>query len=56
MDVRLVRIIWILAAIFPPVPGIVAYIVCWVVMPADPLAALESSNTTNVAAAVSQHS
>jgi phage shock protein C len=55
MDVSLVRIIWILAAIFPPLPGIVAYIVCWAVMPVDPLPARESSNTTNVATAVSQH-
>lgn len=33
MDVTLVRIGWILVSIFPPVPGIVAYIVCWIVIP-----------------------
>jgi phage shock protein C len=35
-DPTLVRILWILAALFPPLPGIVAYIVCWAVMPIDP--------------------
>ena len=50
MDVTLVRIVWLLAAIFPPVPGIVAYIVCWVVMPEDPPPAAESSKTASVTA------
>jgi phage shock protein C len=36
MDVTLVRILWLLIAIFPSIPGIVAYIVCWIVMPLDP--------------------
>jgi phage shock protein C len=36
VDVTLVRILWVLLVIFPPVPGIVAYIVCWIVMPNDP--------------------
>jgi len=36
MDVTLVRILWILVTIFPPVPGIVAYIVCWIAMPNAP--------------------
>jgi phage shock protein C len=33
IDVTLVRILWILVTILPPVPGIVAYIVCWIAMP-----------------------
>jgi phage shock protein C len=36
MDVTLVRILWILVTILPPVPGIVAYIVCWIAMPNAP--------------------
>jgi phage shock protein C len=36
LDVTLIRIVWILLTIFPPVPGILAYIVCWIVMPQDP--------------------
>jgi phage shock protein C len=35
MDVTLVRILWLLAAIFPPVPGLIAYLVCWIAMPKD---------------------
>jgi len=37
VDVTLVRIVWLLFVILPPVPGILAYIVCWIVMPQDPL-------------------
>jgi len=36
VDVTVVRILWILVTILPPVPGIVAYIVCWIAMPRDP--------------------
>jgi len=36
LDPTLVRIVWILVTIFPPVPGLVAYIVCWIAMPQDP--------------------
>jgi phage shock protein C len=36
IDVTLVRILWILVTIFPPVPGLVAYVVCWIAMPQDP--------------------
>lgn len=49
MDVTLVRILWLFAAIFPPVPGIIAYIVCWIVMPMDPLPSPEPSKRTDVA-------
>jgi phage shock protein C len=50
IDVTLVRIVWLLAALFPPLPGIVAYIVCWIAMPEDPPPATESSKTANVTA------
>ena len=36
LDVTLVRVLWVLLTIFPPVPGLIAYIVCWIVMPQDP--------------------
>lgn len=33
-DVTLVRIVWVLAALSPPLfPGIAAYVVCWLLMP-----------------------
>ena len=35
LDVTLVRILWLLAAIFPPLPGVIAYFVCWIAMPKD---------------------
>jgi phage shock protein C len=47
MDVTLVRILWILITILPPVPGIVAYIVCWIAMPAEPEAAALPSIATH---------
>jgi phage shock protein C len=39
MDVTLVRLVWVLITILPPLPGILAYIICWVVMPMEPLPA-----------------
>lgn len=42
MDVTLIRILWILVTIFPPVPGLIAYIVCWIAMPQDPLPVLDA--------------
>ena len=36
MDVTLVRVLWILVTIFPPIPGLIAYLVCWIAMPEDP--------------------
>ena len=36
IDVTLVRILWLVLTIFPlPCLGVVAYIVCWIVMPKD---------------------
>ena len=42
IDVTLVRILWVLLTICPPLPGLVAYIVCWIAMPQD-LPAVEAS-------------
>ena len=37
IDVTLVRILWIILTIFPPLlPGIIGYIVCWIALPLDP--------------------
>jgi phage shock protein C len=49
MDVTLVRIVWVLVTVFPPVPGLVAYLVCWVAMPQDPPASSVLSNPANAA-------
>jgi phage shock protein C len=35
LDVSLVRILWVLLSLWPPGGGIIAYVVCWVVMPRD---------------------
>jgi phage shock protein C len=51
LDVTLVRVLWILLTICPPIPGLVAYIVCWIAMPQDPPALPASPD---VAAATSQ--
>jgi phage shock protein C len=37
VDVTLVRIIWVILTVIPPVPGLIAYIVCMFAMPKDPL-------------------
>ena len=36
LDVTLVRILWVILCFWPPCAGIIAYIVCWIVMPQDP--------------------
>ena len=36
VDVTLVRILWLLLAIWPPFLGLLAYLICWIVMPQDP--------------------
>ena len=52
LDVTLIRIVWILLTVFPPVPGILAYIVCWIVMPQDPPRASQQSATVEGPATV----
>lgn len=37
VDVTLVRIGMLILALWPPGVGIIAYLVCWIVMPNDPL-------------------
>ncbi len=33
-DVTVIRIAWVLAALIPPLfPGLVAYVICWLLMP-----------------------
>ncbi|HEY7336591.1 MAG TPA: PspC domain-containing protein [Bryobacteraceae bacterium] len=36
LDVSLVRILWIVLTIYPPAGGLLAYIICWIVMPKEP--------------------
>jgi phage shock protein C len=36
VDVTLVRIVWVILTVIPPVPGLIAYIVCMFAMPKDP--------------------
>lgn len=36
LDPSLVRIVWVVLTLCPPFPGIIAYVVCWIVMPLDP--------------------
>jgi phage shock protein C len=42
-DVSLVRAVWLILAIWPPTLGVIAYLVCWIVMPRDPLALLPAA-------------
>ncbi len=37
IDVTLVRILMLVFAIWPPAVGLIFYLVCWIVMPRDPL-------------------
>ena len=45
IDVTLVRVLWVLLIIFPP-PGLLLYIICWIVMPEDPLPVSQPTATT----------
>ncbi|HET8548430.1 MAG TPA: PspC domain-containing protein [Bryobacteraceae bacterium] len=42
VDSTLVRLIWLFAAVFPPLPGFFAYLVAWIVMPKEPWPAAAS--------------
>ena len=35
LDITLIRLVWLMAAIFIP-PGFIAYIIAWIVMPNEP--------------------
>lgn len=45
VDVTLVRIVWVIVTVIPPVPGLIAYIVCMFAMPKDPLPVLAPLTT-----------
>ncbi len=36
VDVTLVRIAWLILALWPPSLGFIAYLIAWIVMPRDP--------------------
>ncbi len=51
-DVTLVRIVWSLAALIPPLfPGIVAYVVCWLLMPVASESGVEGGESAGVGTA-----
>ncbi len=37
VDVTLIRVLMVVLALWPPTVGLIVYLVCWVVMPNDPL-------------------
>jgi phage shock protein C len=37
LDVTLIRVVWVLAAIFGVPLGIIGYIIAWIIMPDEPL-------------------
>ncbi len=41
-DVTLVRVLMVILALWPPGVGLLIYLICWIVMPRDPLALLPS--------------
>jgi phage shock protein C len=47
MDVTLVRILWLILCFWPPCVGLIAYIICWIVMPKDPLPVSASFHTAD---------
>jgi phage shock protein C len=48
LDVTLVRVLWAVLTVFPmPFFGLVSYIVCWIVMPKDPVTAVVQQPTAN---------
>ena len=49
LDVTLVRIVWIVMVFVPPVPGLIAYLACWIAMPKDPLPYCATPNAVSAA-------
>ncbi len=49
VDVTLVRIIAVILALCPPFPGLIAYLIAWILMPADPLRLPEATPHTEPA-------
>jgi phage shock protein C len=50
MDVTLVRILFVVFLLWPPCAALVVYIVCWIVMPEDPLLVPPAAPVQNVPA------
>jgi len=49
IDVTLVRVIWLLVTLLPlPGSGLLAYIICWIVMPEEPKLAPAPANGQRV--------
>lgn len=49
IDVTIVRIVWIVLVFVPPVPGLIAYLACWIAMPKDPLPYCVTPNAVGTA-------
>ena len=47
LDPTLVRIVWFVLVFVPPVPGLIAYIACWIAMPKDPMPVLSTAAATS---------
>jgi len=48
VDVTLVRILWIVILVWPvPLFGLIAYIVAWIVMPKDPVTAVQPARVAS---------
>jgi phage shock protein C len=47
LDVTLVRVLWVVLTLCPPCPGLIAYIVAWIVMPKDPVTSVAHVPATN---------
>ncbi len=47
LDVTLVRVLWVVLTLCPPCPGLIAYIVAWIVMPKDPVTAVVQVHASN---------
>ncbi len=52
IDVTLVRVVMLVLAVCPPPVGLIAYLVCWIVMPQDPLFLPPPQQTTAASAPV----
>ncbi len=48
LDVSLVRVVWLIAALLPPGISLIAYVIAWIVMPEEPLMLPESAGQSVV--------
>jgi phage shock protein C len=46
LDVTLVRVVWLIAALLPPGAALIGYVIAWIVMPEEPLMLAESAGQT----------